>query len=145
MNNVAVTIAIITSGVSLILGSLTFVRQLRKDSAEVHKMRTNGASAVSQSTVILLEPLQKRIEDLESDLEQEREVIGKLQAELHTLRTELEEYRKLLQTRDRRIRYLVSGIRVLVAQLCDNDIDPAFNADITFGREADSDKESRTE
>ena len=65
-------------------------------------------------------------------------VIDGLKNEIEMLKRELHEYKVKLESRGKRIRFLMSGIRVLIGQMRDNNINPAFNADITFGREAEN-------
>jgi predicted RNase H-like nuclease (RuvC/YqgF family) len=128
-DSTAIIIALITSGVSLVVGVLGFVRQLRKDNSDEEQAQATSTAAITATALTLIEPLNERIEDLEKQCSTYRSEAVQTMASIANLQAEIKHYKRELARRDKRIEFLISGIRVLTGQLCDEGIQPAFVMD----------------
>lgn len=128
MNDVITTIASIASVVGALVAILI---SLRKAPAEVRLTDADAAGKISQAAAVLVEPLQKRLEVVEAELEESCAQIDALEKQAKALKVkqendakriaELEALGQRLQTENDLLRDWAGR---LVAQLQSHNIDP---------------------
>lgn len=90
----AVTAITLIASVVAVIGSISaVVVAWRKAPHENRKLQAEAESAISEAAVSLIEPLQKRIDDLEKGREKDKDTIIALETRVTALECELREER----------------------------------------------------
>lgn len=109
------TLVIAVLGSGAVSALVTQVASRHKTRADAHKTEAESANQITESALLLLDPLREQIANMQEQLNQHASQIEKLRKQnLH--------YAK-------RIELLTAGIGILISQLAEAKLEPAWKPD----------------